>query len=58
MISSDILADAGQYFYECENFKTIFHPTAGDCSVYYSFGSLPYLPIQEGGGKSCNSGYC
>lgn len=50
--------DACQFFYECENCKTILRPNAGDCCVYCSFGSVSCPPIQEGGGKSCNSGCC
>lgn len=41
--------DTCQYFYECENCKTIFKPKAGDCCVYCSFGTEKCPSIQEKG---------
>lgn len=32
--------DACQYFYECENCKTLLRPKSGDCCVFCSYGSL------------------
>ena len=43
--------DACQYFYECENCKTILKPLAGDCCVYCSYGTVACPPIQMN--KSC-----
>ena len=38
--------DACQFFYECEACKTLLRPTAGDCCVFCSFGSVKCPPIQ------------
>ena len=38
---------ACEYFYECENCKTLLKPNAGDCCVFCSFGSVKCPPIQE-----------
>jgi len=43
--------DACQYFYECENCKTVLKPNQGDCCVYCSYGTVPCPPIQEN--KNC-----
>ncbi|MGK7392899.1 MAG: GDCCVxC domain-containing (seleno)protein [Candidatus Cyclobacteriaceae bacterium M2_1C_046] len=43
--------DACQFFYECENCKSVFKPKEGDCCVYCSYGSVPCPPIQMD--KSC-----
>ncbi len=43
--------DACQFFYECENCKTVLKPKAGDCCVYCSYGTAACPPIQKG--KSC-----
>lgn len=43
--------DACQWFYECEECKTILKPLAGDCCVYCSYGTVKCPPIQEG--NSC-----
>ena len=39
--------DACQYFYECENCKTVLKPQQGDCCVYCSYGSEKCPPIQQ-----------
>ncbi len=39
--------DACQYFYECENCKSILKPKQGDCCVYCSYGTVPCPPIQQ-----------
>ncbi|MBI1342439.1 MAG: hypothetical protein GC171_05845 [Terrimonas sp.] len=39
--------DACQYFYQCENCKTIIKPLAGDCRVYCSYGTIPCPPVQQ-----------
>ena len=38
--------DACQYFYECENCKTILRPINNDCCVYCSYGTVACPPIQ------------
>jgi hypothetical protein len=40
--------DACQFFYECENCKTVLRPLAGDCCVFCSFGTVKCPPIQTG----------
>ena len=40
--------NACQFFYECENCKTLLKPNEGDCCVYCSFGTVKCPPIQEG----------
>ena len=39
-------ADACQFFYECEQCKALLRPTAGDCGVFGSFGSVKCPPVQ------------
>lgn len=39
--------DACQFFYECENCKTILRPNEGDCCVYCSYGSVDCPSIQS-----------
>ena len=49
---------ACQFFYECENCKTILKPKKGNCCVFCSYGSIACPPIQEAGdkdGASCCS---
>ena len=43
--------DACQFFYECENCKTVLKPKTGDCCVYCSYGTEKCPPIQLN--KSC-----
>jgi hypothetical protein len=43
--------DACQFFYECENCKTILRPKQGDCCVYCSYGTVKCPSIQAG--ESC-----
>ncbi|MEO8150448.1 MAG: GDCCVxC domain-containing (seleno)protein [Bacteroidia bacterium] len=43
--------DACQFFYECENCKTMLKPKVGDCCVYCSYGSVKCPSIQTG--KNC-----
>lgn len=40
--------NACQFFYECENCKTLLKPNEGDCCVYCSFGTVKCPPIQQG----------
>lgn len=48
--------DACQFFYQCEQCKTLLKPKEGDCCVYCSFGSVACPPIQED--KSCGDTKC
>jgi hypothetical protein len=38
--------NACQFFYECENCKTVLKPKKGDCCVYCSYATVPCPPIQ------------
>ncbi len=38
--SETMPTDACQYFYECENCKSILKPKEGDCCVYCSYGTV------------------
>jgi len=40
-----------QWYYECENCKTLLKPKPGDCCVFCSFGSVKCPPVQKG--QSC-----
>ncbi|MEN8193798.1 MAG: GDCCVxC domain-containing (seleno)protein [Bacteroidota bacterium] len=48
---------ACQFFYECENCKTVLKSKKGDCCVYCSYGTIPCPSIQEnessGNANSC-----
>lgn len=39
--------DVCQFFYECENCKTMLRPKAGDCCVFCSYGSVKCPSKQE-----------
>jgi hypothetical protein len=39
--------DACQFFYECENCKSVVKPQSGDCCVYCSYGSIKCPPVQQ-----------
>lgn len=43
--------EACQFFYDCENCKTVLRPKAGDCCVYCSYGTAKCPSKQEG--KCC-----
>ncbi len=45
--------DACQWFYECENCKTMLRPKAGDCCVFCSYGTNRCPPIQANSRRSC-----
>lgn len=47
----DMPTNACQFFYECENCKTVLKPKEGDCCVYCSYGTVACPPIQEN--ESC-----
>lgn len=38
--------DSCQFFYECNECKTVLRPKAGDCCVYCSYGSAKCPSIQ------------
>ena len=38
--------NACQFFYECEQCKTLLRPKAGDCCVFCSYGSVKCPPVQ------------
>ncbi|NNM94747.1 MAG: hypothetical protein HKL88_04690 [Bacteroidia bacterium] len=40
-------ADSCQFFYKCENCKTVLKPKQGDCCVFCSYGSVPCPPVQQ-----------
>jgi hypothetical protein len=50
--TEEMPTDACQFFYECENCKTVLKPQAGDCCVYCSYGTVDCPPIQQ------NKKYC
>ncbi|WP_250657169.1 GDCCVxC domain-containing (seleno)protein [Alkalimarinus coralli] len=35
-----------QFFYECQNCKTLLKPRPGDCCVFCSYADTPCPPIQ------------
>ncbi|WP_423128515.1 GDCCVxC domain-containing (seleno)protein [Gaoshiqia sp. Z1-71] len=39
--------DSCQFFYECENCKTILKPRQGDCCLFCSYGTVSCLPVQK-----------
>lgn len=43
--------DSCQFFYQCENCKTVLKPKQGDCCVYCSYGTVKCPSKQEG--KNC-----
>ena len=45
--------DACQWFYECENCKTLLKPMAGDCCVFCSYGTTKCPPMQSQPGACC-----
>lgn len=40
--------DTCQFFYECENCRTVLKPKPGDCCVFCSYGTIKCPPIQAG----------
>lgn len=47
----DMPINTCQFFYECENCKTVLKPKLADCCVFCSYGTIPCPPIQEN--KNC-----
>ncbi|HSS07780.1 MAG TPA: GDCCVxC domain-containing (seleno)protein [Rhodanobacteraceae bacterium] len=39
--------DACIFFFDCPNCGALLRPKAGDCCVFWSYGTLPCPPIQE-----------
>ena len=46
--------DSCQFFYECEQCKTVLRPLPGDCCVYCSYGSVPCPSVQESRAAGAN----
>ena len=44
--------DACRFFHECAACKVLLRPSAGDCCVFCSYGSVVCPPMQGGGGKA------
>ena len=44
--------DACQFFYECENCKTVLKPKQGDCCVFCSYGTIK-CPSKQTGQECC-----
>lgn len=38
---------ACQWFYECEQCRTLLKPKKGDCCVFCSYGTAPCPPVQQ-----------
>jgi len=49
----EVPANSCQFFYECENCKTLLKPVGKDCCVYCSYGTINCPSNKEH--KSCNS---
>lgn len=47
---------ACQYFYECDNCKTVLKPINNDYCVFCSYGTVPCQAIQEN--KNLGYSYC
>lgn len=45
--------NACQFFYECEQCKTLLKPLVGDCCVFCSFGTVQCPPMQAGDKNCC-----
>lgn len=39
--------DSCQYFYDCENCRSVLKPKAGDCCVFCSYGTVKCPPMQN-----------
>ncbi len=46
-------ADSCIFFYECKGCETLLRPSAGDCCVFCSYGSIPCPPVQAGEEPKC-----
>ena len=45
--------DVCQFFYDCENCKTLLKHLQGDCCVFCSYGDVKCPPIQQGDKNCC-----
>ena len=45
--------NACQFFYECENCRTVLKPLTGDCCVFCSYGTVQCPPVQAGDKNCC-----
>ncbi|MDP2338442.1 MAG: GDCCVxC domain-containing (seleno)protein [Bacteroidota bacterium] len=45
--TEEMPTDACQFFYECENCKTVLHPNPGDCCAFCSYGTVKCPSKQE-----------
>ena len=50
--------DACQVFYDCKGCGALLRPEAGDCCVFYSYGSVPCPPMQEGASAGAHEPCC
>lgn len=46
-------SDSCQWFYECENCRTVLRPKPGDCCVFCSYGTEKCPPVQVSGRSCC-----
>lgn len=47
--------NACQFYYECEQCKTLLRPKPGDCCVFCSYGTVQCPSVQQDG-KGCCTG--
>lgn len=45
--------DACQWFYECEDCKSVLRPKQGDCCVFCSYGTNKCPPMQADSHSCC-----
>lgn len=45
-VEEEMPMDACQVFYECAGCGELMRPNAGDCCVFFSFGTVPCPPVQ------------
>lgn len=55
--TEEMPTDACQFFYECENCKTVLRPNEGDCCVYCSYGTVKCPSKQEDDFLSGKTGF-
>jgi hypothetical protein len=53
-VAETMATDACQWFYECRGCKTLLRPTAGDCCVFCSFGTVKCPPMQADPDACCS----
>ncbi len=42
----EMATESCQFFYQCENCKSVLRPKGGDCCVYCSYGSVKCPSMQ------------